>query len=294
MLRAPAVSAIQPTQASDRELSVTEKKCFPSLRIAALAEAALLPVFVCLVSLLSIAPASAQTQSGITGAVTDPSQAIIRGAAVTITNNSTGVAAQSETSTAGTFTVIGLIPGEYSLVVDAPGFRKSEATVVVEVSKMSTVNIALVPGAASETVNVSASTISLDTTSPEIGTTLEPELVNAAPIEISGLARQIDSFSYLAPGVEGNASSHTINGGVTFENEVQFNGVPVAFVQFQGNQTNINPPYEAVNEFRVNTSTFNAAYGLGQGAVTFSMASGTNNLHGDAFEIVRNQLFDSD
>ena len=74
---------------------------------------------------------------------------------------------------------------------------------------------------------------------------------------------------------------------------MQFNGIPVAFIQFQGNQTNINPPYEAVNEFRVATSTFNAQYGIGQGAVTFSMASGTNSLHGDAFEIIRNQLFDS-
>jgi hypothetical protein len=122
---------------------------------------------------------------------------------------------------------------------------------------------------------VKGTTISLDTTSPEISTTLEPELVDAAPIEISGLARQIDSFSYLAPGVQGSATSHAINGGVRYENEVQFNGVPVAFVQFQGNQTNINPPYESVNEFRVNTATFNAQYGLGQGAVTFSLASGT-------------------
>ena len=112
---------------------------------------------------------------------------------------------------------------------------------------------------------MTGTTISLDTTSPEIGTTLEPELVNVAPIEIRVLARQIDSFSYLAPGVQGSASSHNINGGVTYENEVQFNGVPVAFVQFQGNQTNINPPYEAVNEFRVNTSTFNAQYGIGPG-----------------------------
>ena len=108
------------------------------------------------------------------------------------------------------------------------------------------------------------------------------------------MARQIDSFSYLAPGVQGSATYHNINGGVTFENEVQFNGVPVAFVQYQGNQTNINPPYEAVNEFRVSGSTFDAQYGLGQGAVTFNMASGTNDLHGDAFEILRNQLFDSD
>jgi hypothetical protein len=203
------------------------------------------------------------------------------------------VVSNAATSTAGTFNAIGLIPGEYSIVVDAPGFRNSKTTVVVEIAKMSTITLTLLPGAASETVSVKGSTISLDTTSPEIGTTLEPELVDAAPIEISGLARQIDSFSYLAPGVQGSASSHAINGGVTFENEVQFNGIPVAFIQFQGNQTNINPPYEAVNEFRVNTSTFNAQYGLGQGAVTFSMASGTNSLHGDAFEILRNQLFDS-
>jgi hypothetical protein len=144
-----------------------------------------------------------------------------------------------------------------------------------------------------ETVQVNEATLALNTTSPVIGATLEPELVSSAPIEISGLARQIDSSSYLAPGVEGSASSHIINGGVTYENEVQFNGIPVAFVQYQGNQTYINPPYEAVSEFRVDSSTFNAQYGLGQGAVTFNMASGTNALHGDAFEILRNQLFDS-
>jgi len=210
-----------------------------------------------------------------------------------ITNTATGVVSKTATSTAGMFNSIGLIPGEYSVVVDMNGFRKTQVAVVVEIAKMSSITVVLQPGATSETVNVKGTTISLDTSSPEIGTTLEPELVDAAPIEISGLARQIDSFSYLAPGVQGSASSHAINGGVTFENEVQFNGIPVAFIQFQGNQTSINPPYEAVNEFRVNTSTFNAQYGLGQGAVTFSMASGTNSLHGDAFEILRNQLFDS-
>jgi hypothetical protein len=119
-------------------------------------------------------------------------------------------------------------------------------------------------------------------------------LVKTAPIEINGLARQIDSFMFLAPGVQGSADSHNINGGVTYMDEVQFNGVPVAFADYAGNQTYINPPYEAVNEFRVNSSTFDARYGLGQGAVTYNMASGTNQLHGDGFEILRNQLFDSD
>jgi hypothetical protein len=242
----------------------------------------------------SFLTAHAQTQSGISGIVTDSSGAVVVRAAVSATNAATGVVSHTVTSSAGTFTVIGLLPGTYSIAADAKGFKKVETTVTVDVAKISTVSLTLVPGSASETVDVQSSTVTLDTTSPEIGTTLEPELVSAAPIEISGLARQIDSFSYLAPGVQGGATYHNINGGFTYENEVQFNGVPIAFVQYQGNQSNLNPPYEAVNEFRVSGSTFDAQYGPGQGAVTFNMASGTNDLHGDAFEIIRNQLFDSD
>ncbi len=242
---------------------------------------------------LSGARLNAQTVNGISGTITDKSGAVIPGARVTSTNTATSVSSSAVTSTEGTFTMVGLIPGKYSVTVDAPQFKKAELGVVVEVAKMTTVNVQMEVGATSETVEVQSSAISLDTTSQVIGTTLEPELVKNAPIEINSLARQIDAFMYLAPGVEGNASSHWINGGVTYENEVQFNGVPVAFIQFAGNQTYINPPYEAVSEFRVNSSTFSAQYGLGQGAVTYQMASGTNQFHGDGFDILRNQYFDS-
>jgi Carboxypeptidase regulatory-like domain len=243
--------------------------------------------------LLSSPILRAQVTNGINGTVTDSSGAAVANAHVTITNISTGVGSDTNTSSTGLFTVVGLIPGEYSVVVGAPNFATAKSQVVVEVARMSTLNISLRPGRVSETVQVNTEQLTLNTTSPEIGATLEPELVSTAPIEIQGMARQIDSFSYLAPGVQGTATSHAINGGVTYENEVQFNGVPVAFIQFQGNQTNINPPYEAIDEFRVASSTFNAQYGLGQGAVTFNMASGTNTFHGDGFEILRNQLFDS-
>ena len=243
--------------------------------------------------LLSSPMLRAQVTNGVNGVITDSSGAAIANAHVTITNISTGVGSDTKTSSTGLFTVVGLLPGEYSVVVGAPNFATAKSQVVVEVARMSTLNISLRPGRVSETVQVNTEQLTLNTTSPEIGATLEPELVSTAPIEIQGMARQIDSFSYLAPGVQGTATSHAINGGVTYENEVQFNGVPVAFIQFQGNQTNINPPYEAIDEFRVASSTFNAQYGLGQGAVTFNMASGTNTFHGDGFEILRNQLFDS-
>ncbi|HEV2273086.1 MAG TPA: carboxypeptidase-like regulatory domain-containing protein [Acidobacteriaceae bacterium] len=247
----------------------------------------------CLIACLSATQLHAQVENGINGTVMDKTGAVIPGAHVTVTNTSTGVVSGTVTSSAGSFTLVGLIPGSYAVSIDAGEFKTEVTTVTVEVAKMSTVSIHMEPGATSETVHVEEAAISLNTTSPVLGTTLEPELVKTAPIEINGLARQIDSFMFLAPGVQGNAGSHNINGGVNFENEVQFNGVPVAFVSYAGNQTYINPPYEMVNEFRVNSSTFDARFGLGQGAVTYNMASGTNQLHGDAFEILRNQLFDS-
>lgn len=256
----------------------------------------LVPVPVICVFALLMSPAllNAQVENGINGTVVDGTGSVIGGAHVTVTNASTGVASQATTSSAGTFTVVGLSPGDYTVAVDASGFERIKTEVAVEVARMASVRLKMVPGARSETVTVREDVISLDTESPGIGTTLEPELVEAAPVEINSLARQIDAFMYTAPGVQGNAGSHIINGGVNYENEVQFSGVPVAFVDYAGNQTNMNPPYEMVDEFRVNSSTFDARYGLGMGSVTYNMASGTNLFHGDAFEILRNQLFDSD
>ncbi len=258
-------------------------------------DVALLPILMLsVVALVSGMRLSAQVVNGIRGTVTDTTGAVIAGAHVTVTNSAMGVVSSAVTSSEGIFSVVGLIPGEYSVLVDASQFKRTQTTVTVEVANVSTITLQMVPGSVNETVQVRGAAISLESASPAIGVTIEPELVNMAPIEINGLARQIDSFIYLAPGVQGSPTSHNIDGGLTFENAVQFNGVPVAFVEYSGNQTYINPPYEAVSEFRVNSTTFDAKYGLGQGAVTYQMASGTNQLHGDAFEILRNQFFDSD
>lgn len=256
-----------------------------------------------IIVLLSVTRLGAQITNGINGTVTDSSGAVIVGASVTATNNLTSVATHTVTTSQGTFIVVGLVPGQYTVEVVAQGFNKSvENNVTVEISKMSALSFQMTPGRTSSTIQVVANEISLNTTSPVIGTTLEPELVQMAPLEISGLARQINAFVLLTPGAVSNSADFSvggpagisINGGVVYNSAVQFNGVPVAFVQYSGNQTGINPPYEMVSEFRVNSSTFDARYGLGKGVVTFGMTSGANQLHGDAFEILRNQLFDSD
>ena len=100
-------------------------------------------------------------------------------------------------------------------------------------------------------------------------------------------------LQFLAPGTTGTTFSHRISGGVDFEQEIVYNGVPAPQPETEGYTTNFNPPFEMVSEFRVERSTFSAQFGLGQGALTYQMASGTNRYHGDLFEINRNSFFDS-
>jgi hypothetical protein len=143
---------------------VTQRTGNANFRVRAWQKAAL-PVFVCLAILLPIPPAHAQTQDGINGTVTDSSHAVVPRARITITNSSTGIVSPTVTSSAGSFTVIGLLPGTYTVAADAPGFRRVETTVVVEVANISTVNLTLNPEATTETVNVKSSSISWATSS---------------------------------------------------------------------------------------------------------------------------------
>ncbi len=236
-----------------------------------------------------------QTLSSIDGTVTDSSGAIVANAKVTVTNDATHVSKTAQTGSAGTYTVTDLIPGTYTVNVDLAGFQSSlHKGVGVDVGRSSSVNAVMQPGNTEQTVTVSESSIALDTTTPSLNTTIENKVVQELPNEVSGgRGRQIDNFIFLAPGVTGGTFSHRLNGGVDFQNEVVFNGIPMAQSETQGYQTIWNPPFDLVNSFNVLTSSFSAQYGLAQGVVTYQTASGTNQFHGSAFEIIRNDFFDA-
>src|SRR5260370_2998641 len=142
-------------------------------------------------------------------------------------------------------------------------------------------------------MEVVAEAIALETSQPDIGTSFESKALAELPIPIGDIsrARAIDSFLFLTPGVTGDSFSHRISGGVDFQNEVVFNGVAAGQAETQGYQTNINPPFELVAEFRALSSVFSAQYGLAQGVASYQFASGTNALHGDVFEILKNNIF---
>jgi len=252
---------------------------------------------VCLALLTSPAILRGQALSSITGTVVDASGSVMPSVKITITNVATKVASHTETSSSGTYTVTDLIPGTYTVQAENAGFQMAVHNgVLVEVGRPSTVDISMQTGNVTQSVEVQESAITLNTTEPEVGTTLTHETVQNLPVELDegdGRGRQIDSFIFLAPGVTGSTFSHRINGGVDFESEVVFNGVPMAQSETQGFETIWNPPFELVAEGDVLRSSFSAQYGLAQGVVTWQLASGTNQFHGDGFEILRNNYFDA-
>ncbi|MHB1838395.1 MAG: carboxypeptidase-like regulatory domain-containing protein [Acidobacteriaceae bacterium] len=236
----------------------------------------------CLVVLLSATQLHAQALGGLTGTVTDAEGAVIPGAHVTFRNPATGFTAQAKTTGTGTYVGAALSPGHYTLTVEAPGFKDYVQTdVVVEIGITPTINIQLTPGVVSQAIRVASNSIALETTEPQLGETLEPEMVKTLPIEINDNIRQINSFVALTPAMPAG-------------NQVVFNGIPITQEYEQGTQVNMNPPFEMVDEFRALRSTFSPKYGLGPGAaVTYNMRSGTNSIHGDAYDIYRNNVFDS-
>lgn len=239
-----------------------------------------------------------QTLSGMGGRVTDSSGAVVQGAKVTVTNVATGVSSHTTTTSEGAYTITDLIPGAYTVRVEKEGFKAAVVQGVnVEVAHNATADAVLQAGATVEEVNVTANAITIETEQPNVGTTVDPKLVAELPNEFGGdigaRDRQIDNFLSLTAGFTGGSFSHRINGGLDFQNEIVFNGVPVAQAETAGLQTNINPPFELVGDFRVLSSVFSAQYGLGQGAAVYQFSSGTNSFHGDAFEIMRNSYFDA-
>lgn len=236
----------------------------------------------------------AQALSGINGTVTDASGAVVPGAAISITNVSTGVVSKATSSSVGTYRITDLTPGTYDVRVEKEGFKPYVIRGVhVDAGIYSAANAPLQAGGSTQVVEVTSPAISLETAQPELGTTIQNELVKELPVELNGRDRQIDSFMFLAPGVSGSTFSHRIDGGVDMQNEVVFNGIPAVQAETQGYQTNINPPFEMVNQFTVLQNVFPAQYGLAQGVAQYQFSSGTDKLHGDAFEILRNSYFDA-
>src|SRR5947208_6120283 len=259
---------------------------------------------VLLVLFLSATPLYAQVDTGtILGTVTDASGASINGAKVTLTNEGTSAALSTNTGPDGSYKFTPLKIGSYKVTASFQGFQTTTQTnIPVNVGSDVVINFELKPGAVTQTVEVSAAPPVLETQSGSVGQVVDSRSVNDLPLN----GRNFTSLAQLAAGVNtpqadtrGNAASGAFaaNGNRPAQNNYLLDGIDnnsdtVDFLN--GTNFVVLPPVDAIEEFKVQTTGFSAEFGRSGAAVlNATIKSGTNELHGDAWEFFRNDKLDA-
>ena len=248
----------------------------------------------------------AQTDRGtITGSVTDPSGAVIVGAKVTATNTATRAGIETTTTSAGNYTIPVLQVGTYEVTVEQTGFKKAVLTgVIVQVGQTTHVDASLQLGETSQAVEITAEVVQVQKDTSDRGAVISGQEVLELPLVGVGEQRNPGYFMTLAPGVTGRGVSYggsprmlntTVNGSQSASNEFQLDGSIVGSpAEWAGDFRNLPFPQDAIAEFKVITLNPPAEYGrTGQGITSFTLRSGTNKLHGSAYEYLRNDALDS-
>ena len=258
----------------------------------------------CLLSFLLVATAASpvfgqQPLGAIRGIVRDASGAALPAAAATLHNRETNVARSAETGADGQFVLAAVPPGLYRLEFAAPGFKTHVEEFELSVNQDLRIDdVILQVGAASERVLVTGSGLALDRDSPALGAVVDNRQVVGLPLD----GRNVLELTLLSPGTapaaQGSASSvrgdfaFTVAGGREDANGFLLDGVDN--VDPKLNTPAVRPPVDAIREFQVQTSSYEAATGrYGAGQVSVVSHSGTNALRGTAYEFFRNGALDA-
>ena len=259
---------------------------------------------------LCIGFGTAQTPGtgAISGAVLDPTNRAVTKAEVTVVNQQTHASREVQTSSEGLFRVPLLVPGTYSVSVSSPGFAGSSATEIPVVSgEVSSINVTLRVATARVDVQVNGGADRTELESSTIGGLVDTTAMETLPLS----SRNYTQIIGLSPGVIadlptattlGNGTQNVASNGATpTANNIQFNGIDANNLQENSAQLAQNyevgtaiPAPDTIQEFRVQTANYDAAYGRGTGAnVDLVSKGGTNQIHGSAWEFVRNNLFNA-
>jgi len=261
----------------------------------------LVRVFSMLMVLFTTVHSHAQFDNGsITGTLRDASGAVVSGATVTIRNLATGVTSILTTNQDGAYQALALIPGTYAVEATAPGFGKTKnPSVEVHVKTRAQVDFEMKAGT-TETIEVNAATVGLQTQSADVGNVIGTEQINDLPLN----ARRYADLALLEPGIFKNPAvannapdRFSSNGNLETQNYFALDGVDnnSGSTNLQeGSVQNVQPPPDAIQEFRLQTRTYSTEFGTSAGAVVnASIKSGTNRFHGSAWEYARNSVFDA-
>lgn len=240
-------------------------------------------------------------QGALTGVVQDPSGAVVPNAKVTLTETDTNLKLTGKTDHSGVYTFSPIKIGHYSITVSAPGFQTTtQQNVSVDIGQRASVSITLQPGAVSASITVSTAPPLLETQESTVGQVLTTQQINDTPLN----GRNTMYLVQLAPGAapaHGSRAAGTgdfvANGLRPEQNNFVLDGTDNnAVTQDLLGQTSylVNPPPDALAEFKVSTADYSAEFGHSAGAVVnASIKAGTNQIHGDLWEYFRNDALDA-
>src|SRR3984893_4149095 len=246
---------------------------------------------------------SAQIDTGsVVGIVTDPSGAAIPSATVTLSNEASGVTRSVTTNGDGEYQFAVVLPGTYSVQATAPNFESAVSThVEIDVQSRPAINFALKVGTSSEVVEVSSVTPVLQTETADIGGVVQSQQINDLPLN----GRRYSDLALLEAGIQRNQVNtnntapdrFSSNGNLETQNYFSLDGIDnnSGSTNLQESSVQvIQPPPDALQEFRIQTRTYSAEFGTSAGAiVNASIKSGTNQFHGDIWEYLRNSSLDA-
>ena len=238
-----------------------------------------------------------ETTGSIAGLVSDPTGAVVPGAQVTVVNTDTNASYKTTTNASGNYTLRTLPVGKYKLVAEAAGFKRHEVTdIVTQVNEVSRVDVTMEVGAVSESVEVSANVVSVNTEDASLRTVVDQRRVEDLPlngrdpVQLMRLVAGVSLYNgggltsgTTYPGVvsvsvngnRGNSTNYILDGG---QNNDHYSNAP-----------NPMPNPDALQEFSVQTNNFSAEFGRNSGGIVNAVTkSGTNSLHGAAFWYLRN------
>ena len=247
--------------------------------------------------------AAQEFRATVKGQVVDSSQAALPGATVTVQNQQTNELATAITNQEGNYTVPFLRPGLYTLTVDMSGFQKyTRKDMRLEVGQTAQINVQLAVGGVTEQVTVAAESPLLETSKADRGTVIDSHRIAELPLQsrspmaltvlIAGVNYNAQAI-YLRPFDNGALADWSMNGGQNRNNEFLLDGAPNNANQ-GGNNIAFVPPADAVQEFKVQTNSYDAQYGrTAGGVVNMVLKSGTNSFHGTGYEFYRRKWLDA-
>jgi hypothetical protein len=248
----------------------------------------------------------ADVTGSILGVVRDPSQAVIKGVRVTVTNTETGFSQSTVSDENGSYRFLALPVGNYKVNATLAGFQQFNATdIVLKVNDQLRVDIALRVGNVKEEVSIAADAVQVQTESTQLGDVIDSKKMLALPLNGRSYLDLLGLQAGVAPDTSGtiggdrpvsgyiqNAGNISVNGQRETANAFLVNGGDVSEGRNLG--AGLVPNLDSVEEFRLITNSFDAEYGKFSGAVMNAITkSGTNGFHGDLFEFLRNDKLDS-